>query len=123
MNATWSEAIRKGIRTFVIATLAIAIPGLLGWLNELTEWAKGNGTTPMPDAHGLLFLAVSAVTAGFIALLNIIWIVVEDATGKGFLRTPNPTQNPGEGGYYRPQPFVTVLIAAAIILVLLIIIF
>ena len=80
------DAVRRAIRTFVITTLALFVPGLLGWLNALTEWARNEGATPFPDAHGLAYLAVSAITAGVVALVNLGWNLVEDASGKGFLR-------------------------------------
>jgi hypothetical protein len=102
MNAPIRDAVRKAVRTFLIATVAIAIPGLLGWLNDLTDWAHSNGTTPLPDAHGLLFLLVSAVAAGFIAVLNFVVVLVENSSGKAFLRTPVTNVNPappGESGY------------------------
>ena len=96
MSPSVKQALNKAIRTFLIATAGIAIPGLLGWLNDLTAWARSNGTTPMPDAHGLLFLAVSAVTAGFIAVLHFVIILVENGTGKAFLREPLPKQPKGQ---------------------------
>jgi len=84
------DAVRRAIRTFIITTVALFIPGLLGWLNGLTEWAKGQGSTPFPDAHGLAYLGVSAVTAGVVAVVNLVWNMVEDAAGKGMLReTPD----------------------------------
>lgn len=82
------DSLRRALRTFVITTVALFIPGLLGWLNELTAWARGEGSTPFPDAHGLAYLAVSAIVAGVIALVNLGWNAIEDATGKGFLRNP-----------------------------------
>lgn len=97
MSEATRDAIRRAIRTFVFATLGLAVPGLLGWLNDLTTWARSNGSTPLPDAHGLLFLAVSAIAAGFIALLNFVWVIIENATGKGFLRTPPTTPPPPDG--------------------------
>lgn len=88
MNAS----VKRALRTFVITTLALFIPGLLGWLNDLTAWARDQGSTPFPDAHGLLFLGVSAVVAGVIALINLIWNLIEDKWGKGFLRDPSTDQ-------------------------------
>lgn len=81
-------SVRRAIRTFVIATLALFIPGLLGWLHALTEWANNNGSTPFPDAHGLAYLGVSAIAGGVIALVNLAWNWIEDASGKGMLREP-----------------------------------
>lgn len=82
------DSLRRALRTFLITTLALFIPGLLGWLNALTDWARGQGSTPFPDAHGLAYLGVSAITAGVVALVNLAWNAIEDATGKGVLRNP-----------------------------------
>jgi hypothetical protein len=84
------DSIRRAIRTFIITTLALFIPGLLGWLNDLTTWARGEGSTPFPDAHGLAYLGVSAIVAGVVALINAVWNAVEDASGKGLLRDVPP---------------------------------
>ena len=81
-----SDSARRALRTFIITTLALFIPGLLGWLNELTEWARAEGSTPFPDAHGLAYLGVSAIVAGVIALVNLLWNAVEDKAGAGMLR-------------------------------------
>lgn len=85
-----SESIRRALRTFVITTLALFLPGLFGWLNALTEWARSEGGTPFPDAKGLAYLAVSAIVAGVVALINLLWNTVEDVSGKGFLRDVPP---------------------------------
>lgn len=82
------DSLRRALRTFVITTVALFVPGLLGWLNAITEWARGEGSTPFPDAHGLAYLGVSALVAGVVAVINLAWNGVEDATGRGFLRTP-----------------------------------
>lgn len=81
------DSLRRALRTFVITTLGLFIPGLLGWLNDLTSWARGEGSTPFPDAHGLAYLGVSAIVAGVVAMVNLAWNAVEDATGKGLLRS------------------------------------
>lgn len=91
------ESIRRVIRTWLIVTIGLFLPGLLGWLNAVTEWAKGQGSTPFPDAHGLAYLGVSAITAGVVAVINLIWNAVEDASGKGFLRTVPPVTK-GQAG-------------------------
>lgn len=81
------ESVRRALRTFIITTIGLFIPGLLGWLNDLTSWARGEGSTPFPDAHGLAYLGVSAIVAGVVAVVNLLWNAVEDATGKGLLRS------------------------------------
>lgn len=87
-TALRGDSVRRAARTFLISTLAVFVPGLLGWLHALTEWAAGQGSTPFPDAHGLLFLAVSAITGAVIALVNLVWNWIEDVIGKGVLRNP-----------------------------------
>lgn len=119
MSPATKEAISKAVRTFVIATAGLAIPGLLGWLNDLTSWARSNGTTPLPDAHGLLFIVVAAIAAGFIAVLNFFWIIVENATGKGMLRTPPPNaQHKDQDGVASWLALVLVVVVIALVLYL-----
>lgn len=89
------DSIRRALRTFLITTLALFLPGLLGWLNALTEWARSEGEKPFPDGHGLAYLAVSAIVAGVVALVNLLWNAVEDATGKGLLRSVPPAPPQG----------------------------
>ena len=106
------DSLRRAIRTFLIATLALFLPGLLGWLNALTEWARGEGSTPFPDAHGLAYLGVSAITAGVIGVVNLIWTVVEDAMGKGLLRDVPPAPGRGQAGYARWVPLAILAVIA-----------
>ena len=84
------DSIKRVVRTFLIAFIAIWIPGLLGWLHALTEWASSQGQKPFPDAHGLAYLGVSAIVAGLIAVVNLVVNMIEDGAGKGFLRTMPP---------------------------------
>lgn len=85
------DAVRRVIRTFLVAFLGLAIPGFLGWLNDLTTWANSHGQKPFPDAHSLVYLAVAAIGAGVIAVLNAIVVMIENGTGKAFLRqVPDP---------------------------------
>lgn len=89
------DSIRRALRTFIITTVALFVPGLLGWLNDVTEWAAGNGERPFPDGHGLLFLLVSACVAGVVAVVNLLWNAIEDGAGHGLLRRvpPKPPRN------------------------------
>lgn len=83
-----TDAVRRAIRTFVIAFLGIFIPGALGFMNDVTSWATNGGQKPFPDMHSIAYLGVAALSAAMIAVLNLLWNTVEDASGKGMLRTP-----------------------------------
>jgi hypothetical protein len=90
-----SDAFRRATRTFMFAFLGIAVPGFLGFLNDVTSWASSDGQRAFPDAHNLTFLLVSAASAAMIALLNLVWVAIEDKTGRALLRTPTPPAPPG----------------------------
>lgn len=89
-----SDGVRRAVRTFVVAFFGIFIPGALGFLHAVTDWATGGGQKPFPDMHSVAFLGVAALAAGMIAILNLIWNWVEDKTGKGLLRTPQQPTPP-----------------------------
>jgi hypothetical protein len=91
-----TDSLKRAVRTFIITTLALFLPGLLGWLHDLTSWASGQGTTPFPDAHGLAYLFVSAITAGVVALVNLAINWLEDATGVHVLRDTSADPYPAE---------------------------
>lgn len=83
-------SVNRVIRTFVIAFLGILIPGLLDWLNELTKWAADDGQKAFPPLDNLTFVFVSALVAACIAVVNLVVVLIEDSTGKGFLRDVPP---------------------------------
>lgn len=82
------DSVRRALRTFLISFTALFVPGLLGWLNALTEWARNEGQTPFPDARSLAYVGVAAIVAGVIAVVNLLWNLVEDKAGAGLLRNP-----------------------------------
>lgn len=87
------DALRRVARTFIIAFIGLLLPGLFGWLNALTEWARAEGQRPFPDATSLAYLAVSAIVAGVIAVVNLLVVGLEDLSGHALLRTPVPPQH------------------------------
>lgn len=87
------ESLRRVVRTFVTAFLGLFLPGLVGFLNAVTEWASSRGQDPFPDASNLTYVTVSALAAATIALVQLIWNAVEDVLGHGFLREVS-----GDGG-------------------------
>lgn len=115
-----SDGFRRVLRTFLIAFLGLLVPGALGWLNDLTEWARSEGQAPLPDARSLAYVGVMAVGAGFIAVLNALWIGVEDATGKGVLRQVTPKPRPGERGVFDVRMAAGAALAIGVVVLLLI---
>ena len=87
------DALRRAARTFMQTALALLLPGLLGWLNGLTEWARAEGQAPFPDARSLAYLGVVAIVAGVVAVVTLIWNGIEDATGHGVLRQVPPPRH------------------------------
>lgn len=75
-------------RTFGYAFLGVLVPGALGWLHGLTEWATTDGQAPFPDAVSLGYVAVSAVVAGVVAIVNGVGVWLENLTGHAIGRTP-----------------------------------
>lgn len=114
-----SDGFRRVVRTFLFAFLGTALPGLLGWLNDLTEWAQGQGQTPLPDAGSLAYLGVAAISAGFIALINGLWVAGEDASGKGFLRQVPARNDPGDRGAFDVRMAAGAALALAVVAILL----
>lgn len=84
------DSLIRAARTFAMAFAVLFIPGLLGWLNDLTAWASSNGQQPFPSLSTLEYLGVSAIVAGGIAVVNLVWNALEDATGKTALRGKSP---------------------------------
>lgn len=81
MKFTRKDAQRVA-RTFAYAFLGVLVPGALGWLHGLTEWAQSEGQAAFPDAMSLAYLGVSAIVAGSVALVNGLGIWLENVTGK-----------------------------------------
>lgn len=112
------DSVRRALRTAIVSSLVLFIPGLLGWLNMVTQWARDEGATPFPDAHGLAYLGVSAIVGGIIGLVQWVLNVIEDGVGKGFLRDV-PARNPGEGGAIERQ-YILLIIAVLVVLALVV---
>jgi hypothetical protein len=89
-----SDSLNRVVRTFLIAFFAVAIPGSLDWLHDLTAWANDGGQAAFPNAHSLAFLGLSAVLAGVIAALNFVVVLLENWLGHGFLRAVPPDEPP-----------------------------
>jgi hypothetical protein len=93
-----TDALRAAFRVWVIGTFMLFIPGLFGWINEVTQWARAEGTTPFPDARGLGFLFVAAITSAFIAAGAGVLRYVENLSGHTVLPRASGPQPPAPNG-------------------------
>lgn len=80
------DSINRAVRTFVITFVGLFIPGLFGFLNAVTEWARAEGQAPFPDARSLAYVGVTAIVAAVVAAVNLLWNAIEDKTGAKLLR-------------------------------------
>jgi hypothetical protein len=95
MNENLIDAAKSALRVWVFTTIGLWIPGLLGWINEVTKWADQKGAPPFPDPSNLGFLFVAALTAAFPAAVTGIWRILENASGHVVLpRAAGPHQSP-----------------------------
>lgn len=86
------DAAKSAALVWFYGTIGLWIPGLLGWINEVTQWASQKGAPPFPDPSNLAFLFVAALTAAFPAAVAGIIRYVENTTGKAIL--PRSAENP-----------------------------
>lgn len=77
------------LRTAAFTFLTAFIVGLVGWLNDVVGWLTRTEEAPFPDPGALKVILFSAVSAGAVALLNALGIVVQNRLGIG--KTPEYT--------------------------------
>lgn len=82
------DAIVAFFRSWVVGTLMLWIPGLFGWVHEVSQWADQKGAPAFPDPSNLAFLFVAALTAAFPAAGMAILRLVENASGRSLLPRP-----------------------------------
>lgn len=77
------DSIKAGLYTAAFSFVTLFGLSLLGWLNDVVEWASSEGTTVFPDASGLAKAAASAATASLIGVVNAVVRWAQDRTGIG----------------------------------------
>jgi hypothetical protein len=87
-RAIIKDAAISFFRVWVITTLGLWIPGLLGWVHEVSEWAEQKGAPAFPDPSNLAFLFVAALTAAFPAAIAALLRLIENAAGTSLLPRP-----------------------------------
>jgi hypothetical protein len=117
----FKDAAKSALLVWLFTTVGLWIPGLLGWVHEVSSWAEQKGAPPFPDPSNLGFLFVAALTAAFPAAVAGLVRFVENATNTPLL--PRTAAAPvgarrGEHGFTDLQ----LVIVIAVVLVLAIII-
>lgn len=88
------DAAKAAFRVWVFTTIGLWIPGLLGWINDVSSWASQKGAPPFPDPSNLAFLFVAALTAAFPAAVAGVVRWAENASGKTVLPRASGPQPP-----------------------------
>lgn len=84
-KANLMDALKSFLRVWIVGTLMLWLPGLFGWINDVTQWAAQKGAPPFPDPSNLGFLFVAALTSAFVAAGAGLLRFVENLAGKSAL--------------------------------------
>lgn len=93
----FKDAAKSAALVWFYTTLGLWIPGLLGWVHEVTQWASQKGAPPFPDPSNLGFLFVAALTGAFPAAVAGIIRYIENASGKRLLPRTASSPVPRKG--------------------------
>jgi hypothetical protein len=103
LSSVWAKnAVRSAWRTFVQTFVGLFSISMIGWLNDVTEWAGGEGLS-FPGVDTLGKAAVSALSAAVVAVIAFVHNAGENKTGTVVPLMPRPvadhpvvpdTQNP-----------------------------
>lgn len=119
----FKDAAKSALRVWVFTTLGLWIPGLLGWINEVTKWADQKGAPAFPDPSNLGYLFVAALTAAFPAAVAGLVRYVENLSGHVALPRASgplpPTNNPGDRG----ESYVGLAVGVLLVLILVVVLF
>jgi hypothetical protein len=116
------DAAKSAGLVWLFTTVGLFLPGMLGWINEVTQWASQKGAPPFPDPSNLGYLFVAAITAAFPAAVAGIVRYIENATGQPLLpRTAAaPVPRGGAAPGDRGEGSLVYLLVVAILLVVFI---
>lgn len=104
MNTNLKDAAKSALRVWLFTTVGLWIPGLLGWINEVTQWAAQKGAPAFPDPSNLAYLFVAALTAAFPAAVAGIVRLLENASGHTILpRASESTVTDVQGRHERGE--------------------
>jgi hypothetical protein len=113
------DAAKSAGLVWLFTTVGLFLPGMLGWINEVTQWASQKGAPPFPDPSNLGYLFVAALTAAFPAAVAGIVRYIENSTGQTLLpRTAAAPVHTPKGD--RGEGSLVYLLVVAILLVVFI---
>lgn len=125
-----NDALRRAIRTFVQTFLGLFLIRLVGFLNQLAEWAgcseAGAEACAFPDITSLGYAAVAAGSAAVVAVISWLQNALEDNTNfPSLLKAQassgqNPVTRDPQGGHSDINTIILVgiLIIVAVLLFL-----
>lgn len=85
---TIPHELRAAIRTAFFTFGGLFLAAVAGWVQDVTEWVSAGGVDVFPDVTIVGKVAVTAVGAAFVGLINYAWLW---AQSKGL---PLPGQRP-----------------------------
>lgn len=88
--------LRAGVATAVFVFITGVSATLVGWINDVANWATAGGQVPFPDPSVVRGAALSAGAAAVTGLVNAVIRAVQEAIGVGL--TPDYTPADGELG-------------------------
>ena len=81
---TNKDAIKAGLYTALWTFIALFGLSFVGYLNDVVEWATGDGATIVfPDPYVLVKAAAAAVSAAAAGLVGTLVRLAQVATGRG----------------------------------------
>jgi hypothetical protein len=116
------DAAKSALLVWLFTTIGLWIPGLFGWVHDVSSWAEQKGAPPFPDPSNLGFLFVAALTAAFPAAVAGLVRFVEN--GFDIKLLPRTAAAPvggrrGEGG----QGYIGLAVGVLLVIILVVVLF
>ena len=114
------DAAKSALLVWLFTTVGLFVPGMLGWIQEVTQWANQKGAPAFPDPSNLAYLFVAALTAAFPAAVAGIVRYIENASGTRLLpRTASAPVPPARRGD-RGESTIALIVGVLVVLILLV---
>lgn len=82
MTAGWKAPLKRAVRTAVFSFAAVFGLSLIGWLNDVVQWANDtDAANVFPDPAVLVKAAVSAAAGAASGLVSFVVNLAEDLKG------------------------------------------